>query len=48
MYPDKMAGASPERLVSWLADEEETISINYTSGTTGRPTRSSTPTAART
>ena len=22
---------------SWLADEEETISINYTSGTTGRP-----------
>ena len=23
--------------MSWLEDEEETISINYTSGTTGRP-----------
>jgi fatty-acyl-CoA synthase len=28
-------GAAP--VESWLADEEETIAINYTSGTTGRP-----------
>jgi fatty-acyl-CoA synthase len=28
------AGAMPD---SWLEDEEETISINYTSGTTGQP-----------
>ena len=30
-------GGSPEPVESWLEDEEETISINYTSGTTGRP-----------
>jgi fatty-acyl-CoA synthase len=32
-----LAGASPARPESWLKHEEETISINYTSGTTGRP-----------
>jgi acyl-CoA synthetase (AMP-forming)/AMP-acid ligase II len=36
-YEEFLAGASPERPASWLADEEETISVNYTSGTTGRP-----------
>ena len=36
-YEDLLAGASPERPASWLEHEEETISINYTSGTTGRP-----------
>jgi fatty-acyl-CoA synthase len=36
-YEDFLAGGSPERPASWLRDEEETISINYTSGTTGRP-----------
>jgi fatty-acyl-CoA synthase len=36
-YEDLLAGASPARPVSWLEHEEETISINYTSGTTGRP-----------
>jgi fatty-acyl-CoA synthase len=36
-YEQLLGGASPERPVSWLADEEETISINYTSGTTGQP-----------
>jgi fatty-acyl-CoA synthase len=36
-YEDLLAAASPEPLESWLEDEEETISINYTSGTTGRP-----------
>jgi len=36
-YEEFLAGAAPERPVSWLEDEEETISINYTSGTTGRP-----------
>jgi fatty-acyl-CoA synthase len=36
-YEGFLAGAPPERPESWLADEEETISINYTSGTTGRP-----------
>jgi fatty-acyl-CoA synthase len=36
-YEDFLAGASPERPASWLGHEEETISINYTSGTTGRP-----------
>jgi fatty-acyl-CoA synthase len=36
-YEEFLAGASPERPASWLADEQETISINYTSGTTGRP-----------
>ena len=32
-----MATGSAERPDSWLIDEEETIAINYTSGTTGRP-----------
>jgi acyl-CoA synthetase (AMP-forming)/AMP-acid ligase II len=36
-YEQLLAGASPERPASLLEDEEETISINYTSGTTGRP-----------
>ncbi|PWU19642.1 MAG: acyl-CoA synthetase [Candidatus Rokuibacteriota bacterium] len=36
-YEDFLATGSPEPVESWLEDEEETISINYTSGTTGRP-----------
>lgn len=36
-YEAFLAAASPDSPQSWLADEEETISINYTSGTTGRP-----------
>ena len=36
-YEEFLVGASPERPASWLEHEEETISINYTSGTTGRP-----------
>jgi fatty-acyl-CoA synthase len=36
-YEQFLAGASPARPASWLEHEEETISINYTSGTTGRP-----------
>jgi fatty-acyl-CoA synthase len=36
-YEQFLASGSPARPVSWLEDEEETISINYTSGTTGRP-----------
>ncbi|HEY7127550.1 MAG TPA: acyl--CoA ligase family protein [Ktedonobacterales bacterium] len=36
-YEAFLAGGSPEPVTSWLEDEEETISINYTSGTTGRP-----------
>ena len=36
-YEEFLAGASPMRPVSWLEHEEETISINYTSGTTGQP-----------
>jgi fatty-acyl-CoA synthase len=36
-YEELLVGASPERPVSWLEHEEETISVNYTSGTTGRP-----------
>src|ERR1700758_2617432 len=32
-----LAAASAEMPDSWLEDEEETISINYTSGTTGQP-----------
>jgi fatty-acyl-CoA synthase len=36
-YEDVLAAASPEQLESRLENEEETISINYTSGTTGRP-----------
>src|SRR5947209_705781 len=36
-YEEFLAGGSPEQVQSWLEDEEETISINYTSGTTGNP-----------
>ncbi len=36
-YEAFLATGSPEPVASWLEDEEETISINYTSGTTGRP-----------
>ena len=36
-YEDLLADASPELPESWLEDEEEVISINYTSGTTGTP-----------
>jgi acyl-CoA synthetase (AMP-forming)/AMP-acid ligase II len=36
-YEVFLAAGSPEPVVSWLKDEEETISINYTSGTTGNP-----------
>jgi fatty-acyl-CoA synthase len=36
-YEEFLASASPTRPDSWLQDEEETISVNYTSGTTGRP-----------
>src|SRR3989440_6603650 len=36
-YEEFLAGGSPEQVESWLEDEEETVSINYTSGTTGRP-----------
>ena len=36
-YEELLAGVPPTRPASWLEHEEETISINYTSGTTGRP-----------
>jgi fatty-acyl-CoA synthase len=36
-YEALLAAGSPERPERWLVDEEEPISINYTSGTTGRP-----------
>jgi fatty-acyl-CoA synthase len=36
-YEEFLRTSSPEPVESWLEDEEETISINYTSGTTGRP-----------
>jgi acyl-CoA synthetase (AMP-forming)/AMP-acid ligase II len=36
-YEDYLAEGSAEKLPSVLEDEEETISINYTSGTTGDP-----------
>ncbi len=36
-YEEFLAGASPARPATWLEHEEETISINYTSSTTGRP-----------
>jgi fatty-acyl-CoA synthase len=36
-YEEFLAGGSPARPASWLEHEEETISINYTSGTTGQP-----------
>jgi fatty-acyl-CoA synthase len=36
-YEAFLAQGSPAPLPSWLEDEEEMLSINYTSGTTGRP-----------
>jgi fatty-acyl-CoA synthase len=36
-YEDLLAGGFPEPITNWLGDEEDPISINYTSGTTGRP-----------
>ena len=36
-YEDFLAAAASDPVASWLQDEEETITINYTSGTTGRP-----------
>jgi fatty-acyl-CoA synthase len=36
-YEDYLAEGSPEPVPSVLEDEEETISVNYTSGTTGKP-----------
>ncbi len=36
-YEQFLNGASSVASESWLEDEEETISINYTSGTTGQP-----------
>ncbi len=36
-YEGFLARGGTERPESWLEDEEESISINYTSGTTGRP-----------
>jgi fatty-acyl-CoA synthase len=36
-YEQFLAASSGEMPESWLEDEEETISINYTSGTTGQP-----------
>src|SRR5207253_2047664 len=36
-YEDFLAAGSPEPVEGWLGDEDETLAINYTSGTTGRP-----------
>jgi fatty-acyl-CoA synthase len=36
-YEDFLAAGSPEACEPWIEDEYEMISINYTSGTTGRP-----------
>jgi fatty-acyl-CoA synthase len=36
-YEQLLASGSPEMPESWLEDENEPISINYTSGTTGKP-----------
>jgi fatty-acyl-CoA synthase len=36
-YEVYLAQGAPDPVESWLEDEEETIAINYTSGTTGRP-----------
>ena len=36
-YERFLAGGSPEPVEPWMEDEYETISINYTSGTTGQP-----------
>ncbi len=36
-YEAFLAAGSPEPIKSWLEDENETITIDYTSGTTGNP-----------
>src|SRR5262245_40877369 len=36
-YEQYLAAGASEPVESWLGDEEELLSINYTSGTTGRP-----------
>jgi fatty-acyl-CoA synthase len=36
-YENFLAAASAKPVTSWLVDEEETIAIDYTSGTTGGP-----------
>ncbi|MBI1845981.1 MAG: long-chain-fatty-acid--CoA ligase [Candidatus Rokubacteria bacterium] len=36
-YEGFLAAGSPEPCETWLEDEAETLAINYTSGTTGRP-----------
>jgi fatty-acyl-CoA synthase len=36
-FEEFVAGGSDEAVRSWLEDEEETIAIDYTSGTTGQP-----------
>ena len=36
-YEELLASGSDEPVESWLEDENEPISINYTSGTTGKP-----------
>lgn len=36
-YEMFLAEGSPEEVESWLTDENETIAIDYTSGTTGKP-----------
>jgi fatty-acyl-CoA synthase len=36
-YEEYLAAADPAPAESWPADEQATITINYTSGTTGRP-----------
>jgi fatty-acyl-CoA synthase len=36
-YEDCLAQGSPVPVDAWLEDEEETLGINYTSGTTGQP-----------
>jgi fatty-acyl-CoA synthase len=36
-YEDFLRAGSPDGVESWLEDEEDTITVNYTSGTTGRP-----------
>ena len=43
-----LAGGSDAPVEPWLTSEDEPISINYTSGTTGRPKGSSTTTGAPT
>ena len=47
-YERLVAQGDPAGVPSLLRDEEEPIAINYTSGTTGRPRVSCTPTAAPT